>query len=111
MRPDLASAIERVSRLHDETCAASPDTPLLDQIEDALSTGYVQALQGDAWSLELEQRLQAIIDDPGHPVRGREVRALSAEHGALQRELIALRRALAGLRADRDRLRAASAVA
>jgi len=108
MRPDLASAIERVTRLHDETCAAAPAAVLLDRIEDALSTGYAQALEGDAWSMELEQRLQAIIDNPAHPVRGREVRALAAEHGALQRELIALRRELAGLRADRDRIRSAS---
>jgi len=110
MRPDLATMIERVIALRAQAHerARSADEFLLDEIEDVLTEGYAYALAGDAWSMRSEQRLHELINDAQSPVRGRDVRSLAAEHGRLQREVVALRRELAELRHERDRLRAGS---
>ena len=107
MRPDLASIIERVETLRAQTRARADraDEALLEQIEDLLTEGYACALDGDAWSMRSE-RLHELISDSGSPVRGRELRKLASEHARFQREIVALRRELAELRHDRDRLRA-----
>lgn len=41
-------------------------------------------------------------------MRGRELRTLANEHAAFQQDVVALRRELAQLRKDRDRLHAGS---
>lgn len=93
--------------LRERATGAGDPRALLIEIDDALPDGYVQALAGDAWSRRSEQRLQELITHPDLPVRGPELRRLVAEHDRFGRELIALRRQLAGLRQDRDRLAAA----
>ena len=105
MRQELAEMTERVSALHGRAASSTPAEPLLDEVEDALAAGYAQALAGDAWSMATEQRLHELISDPDVPVRGRELRKLAGEHAACQRDLIDLRRELAALRDERDRLR------
>ncbi len=82
--------------------ARMPDADLPEhEIENALSDGYAQALTGDAWLTELENRLHNLIDDRSAPVRGRELRELAREHAALQQSVIALRRELEALRQER----------
>lgn len=108
MRPDLATMIGRVEVLRRQIRgrADSMDTTLLAQIEDMLTEGYAHALDGDAWSMRSEERLHELISDSGSVVRGRELRQLAAEHARFQREIVALRRELAELRHDRDRMQA-----
>lgn len=106
MRPDLPTIIQRVALLHAHACRPAPDETLLTQIEDMLSEGYAQALTADAWSIRTEQRLHELLNNP--KVRGRELRSLTKEHASVQRDVVVLRRALAELRHDRDRLHAAS---
>ena len=108
MRPNLAAMIDRVVALREHVRDRAPDAALLVEVEDTLSEGYAHALAGDAWSTRSEQRLHELINDAQSPVRGRDVRSLAAEHGRLQREVVALRRELAELRHERDRLRAGS---
>ena len=110
MRPDLATMIDRVIALRAQARERplADDEVLLEEIEDTLTEGYAHALAGDAWSTRSEQRLHELINDSESPVRGRELRSLAAEHGRFQREVVALRRELAELRHDRDRLRAGS---
>ena len=107
MRPDLATMIERVQGLRARTRgrAGGADEPLLVQIEDVLTEGYAHALDGDAWSMRSEERLHELISDTESVVRGRELRKLSSEHARFQREIVMLRRELAELRHDRDRMR------
>lgn len=100
--------IERVTRLREQCADGASQEALLEQIEYVLSEGYAQALAGDAWSISTEERLQQLIEGPGEPFRARRLRALAYEHGQFQRELVALRRELAELRRDRDRLGARS---
>ncbi|MBW3608896.1 MAG: hypothetical protein KY463_11160 [Actinobacteria bacterium] len=106
MRPDLATMIERVTLLRERCARGARDEGLLEQIEDVLSEGYAQALAGDAWSNSTEERLQQRISGEGEPFRARRLRLrlLATEHAQFQRELVALRRGLAELRHDRDRL-------
>lgn len=104
MAPDLATMIERVAALRAQVRARSGGA-LLAEIEDTLTEGYAHALSGDAWSMRSEQRLHDLIHSES-PVRGRELRALAYEHARFQGDVIALRRELAELRHDRDRLQA-----
>lgn len=106
MRPDLATMIERVAALRREVRGRMSGDALLAEIEDTLTEGYAQALSGDAWSMRSEQRLHDLISDPESPLRGREIRTLATEHARFQNDVIALRRELAELRDDRDRLQA-----
>jgi hypothetical protein len=104
MRPDLESAIARVIALRAEVAELpAAEAPLL-RIEDALCAGYAQALEGDAWLSEIEQRLQVCFEDTSLDAR-RELRRLAVEHAEFMRRVIALRRELAGLRRAHDRLR------
>ena len=101
--------IERVAALRVDLRGRTPGEALLAQIEDTLTEGYAHALTGDAWSMRSEQRLHDLISNSESPVRGRELRALAYEHARFQGDVIALRRELAELRHDRDRLRAGAA--
>lgn len=108
MRPQLAPMTARVAALREQWPAPAEIEAVLVEIEDALAEGYAQALAGDAWSLRSEQRLQDLISDVDAPVRGRELRTLARDHASFQLDLVDLRRELAALRRDRDRLRAAT---
>jgi uncharacterized protein YceH (UPF0502 family) len=114
MHPDLARMIERVHALHEQARdRAGVDRALLEKIEDVLTEGYARALEGDAWSMRSEQRLHELIDGDGDGdslVRSRELRTLATEHARFQNEVMALRRELAELRHERDRLHAGSHV-
>ena len=98
----------QVAGLRREAIGYEPPKALLERIEDALSEGYGLALEGDAWSMRSEERLHEIISDTTTPVRGRALRTIATEHARFERDLIALRRELAELRRQRDRLYARS---
>lgn len=100
---------ERVVALRDRVRRPAASEALSAEIEETLTEGYAHALSGDAWSMRSEQRLHDIINDPDSPARGKEIRALANEHAAVQRDIFSLRRELAELRQDRDRLRTGSA--
>lgn len=106
MRPDLLTVTERVVSLRGQTALGTPPHDLLDRIDDALAEGYARALAGDAWSMLGEERLHELLSDTDAPLRERQIRALTSEHAGFERELVALRRQLAELRRDRDRLNA-----
>ncbi len=104
MRPDLATMIDRVAAVRQRARGGRAEEGLLAEIEYILSEGYVEALMGDAWSIDSEQRLHDLIDNADSPTRGRELRTLANEHASFQRDVVALRFELAQLRNDRDRL-------
>lgn len=108
MRPDLATMIDRVAAVRQRARGGRAEEGLLAEIEYILSEGYAEALMGDAWSIGSEQRLNDLIDNAESPTRGGELRTLANEHAAFQRDVVALRRELAELRKDRDRLHAGS---
>lgn len=103
--------IERIVSLRERVARAAGGPALLPELEDALAEGYAHALLGDAWSMRVEKRLQELLTNPDVPVRGRELRVLASDHDRFQRDLIALRRELAALRRDRDRVSAGSQAA
>lgn len=105
MRPDLATMIRRVEAMRARLATvAAADEALLESVEDMLTEGYAHALDGDAWSIRSEERLHELISDTDSPVRGRELRMLAADHARCQHEVITLRRELAELRHDRERV-------
>lgn len=97
---------ERVVKLRLEAAGIVQSEALLAQMEDALSEGYGLALAGDAWLMRFEERLHEIIDDASSPVRGGALRTVASEHARFERDLIGLRRELARLRGERDRVHA-----
>jgi hypothetical protein len=97
--------IDRVARLCDGLAGRRPSSALMAEIDDVLAEGYARALNGDAWSIRTEERLHELISDPEVPVRGRHLRAVATDHAGFQRELIELRRRLAELGGERERLR------
>jgi hypothetical protein len=109
MPPDLATMIQRVAALRERAHIRATDIGLLAETEDMLTEGYAHALAGDAWSMQSEQRLHELINDINSPVRGRDLRSLAGEHARFQRDVMALRRELADLRHERDRLAATHA--
>lgn len=107
MSPDLSNVVERVTRLRARSLAAAGSDALRVELEDALAEGYALALAGDAWSMRTEQRLHELLSELA-PGVGPELRDLATEHARFQREHVALRRELAELSRDRDRLRSSS---
>lgn len=108
MHPDLVTMTERATRLRAQVVGGSPTQQLLTEVDDALADGYAMALSGDAWSMRVGQRLHDLIVQAVGNDRDQRLRALSNERACCQRELDDLRRALVGLRAARDSLRARS---
>jgi hypothetical protein len=104
MRPDVQSATDRVIAIRARLRRDPGRESSLDETEDALSEGYAQALAGDAWLAQSEQRLHELIDDASIPVRGRDLRVLVHDHGEIERCVIELRRELEGLRREHERL-------
>ncbi len=106
MHSDVEAATQRVIATRARVVGLRADGVLRQEVEDELCAGYAHALAGDAWLADSERRLHELIDDVSLPVRGRELRALAAEHAKFQRSVIELRRELAALRREYDRLRA-----
>jgi hypothetical protein len=104
MRPNVQSATDRVIAIRARLTGEPQRDVSMREREDALSEGYAEALAGDAWLASTEHRLHQLIDDVSIPVRGRDLRLLMREHDDVQRSVIALRRELAGLRREHDRL-------
>ena len=97
--------MEHVARLRDACVGCTPSDALVAEIEDTLTTGYAWALIADACFMRIEERLrEAVADASG--LAAVKLRALGGEHARLQEDLTTLRQALAGLRSDRDRVRA-----
>lgn len=105
MRPDVQMARERVVAVRARVERVADQEALTDEVEDALCEGYAQALAGDAWLTEGEQRLHELIDDASIESRGTALRALVRENGELQRHVILLRQELELLRREHDRRR------
>jgi hypothetical protein len=105
MAPDLPSMTDRLAGLREQVAHPGAGPALLAQVEDALTEGYACALSADDWTARAERRLHDLLTDTDVPVRARDLRELTTQHTRLQRELVALRRELAALWHDRDRLR------
>lgn len=108
MRADVDTATERIIAARLRLAAVPARAVRLQEVEDVLCEGYAQALAADAWLMKTEGRLHELIDDASLAARGRDIRSLSGEHGRVQRSVMELRRELAALRAEHDRLRTRS---
>ena len=84
-------AIARVRSTSEQLAGLPARDVAIQEIEDALCEGYAEALAGDAWLTDNERRLHELIDDASLAARGRE-----------------LRRELAELRRQHDRVRSGS---
>jgi hypothetical protein len=96
--------IVQVAGLCEMSASTTATQALLAQIEDRLTEGYAWALNGDAWSMRIEQRLYELGSNTLVVVDDCDYRGLAREHVRFRRELAALRRELAALRRERDRL-------
>lgn len=108
MRPEIGTATDRAAAVRARLARTADPDLLAEEVENALCGGYAQALAGDAWLAESERRLHDLIDDSTIELRGRDLRALMREHGAVQRRIIALRCELEALRREHDRQRSGS---
>ncbi len=106
MRPDVQAATDRAIAARAQLAALAPHSVPPPEIEGELCSGYMHALDGDAWLAQVEDRLTvAVAADRSSPINCREPFALAAEHNEFRLGLIALRRELAALRDEHDRLR------
>jgi len=105
MCPDVEAATQRVVAMRASLADGAGDIGV-GEIEDELCAGYAHALEGDAWLTQAEARLHDLIDDTSSPAHGHELRALAATRSAMRGEVDALRRELALLHCEHDRLRA-----
>lgn len=108
MCPDVQLAIARVRSTSERLAGLPARDVAIQEIEDALCEGYAEALAGDAWLTDNERRLHELIDDASLAVRGRELRLLARAHAEFQCGVIELRRELAELRRQHDRVRSGS---
>ena len=97
--------MERVTGLRDASATSTPSDALVAEIEDALTTGYAWALSADGCFMRVEERLREAVTGASG-LAAVKLRALGGEHARLREDLSTLRQALAGLRSDRDRVRA-----
>jgi hypothetical protein len=111
MDPDLTPISDRVQALSERAGRSAPDPVLLDEIESTLCDGYAEALKGDAWSAQMERRMQELIALIPAAGAARELRVVAKRHGDFQVHLVLLRRRLVRLRGEFDRLGAAADVA
>ena len=109
MHPDLTPISDRVQALSERAGRATSDLVLLSEIETTLCDGYAEALEGDAWSAQMERRMQELIVQIPAAGAARELRVVAKRHGDFQVHLVLLRRRLVRLRAEFDRLGAGSA--
>jgi hypothetical protein len=78
---DLETRIERL-RSRAESERLTPE--LVDEIENVLAEGYVAALQADARSRRLRERVDALVDDTDVPRMAQEMRRLGRERRMLE---------------------------
>lgn len=105
MHPDLTPISDRVQALCERAGRrAAPDPVLVGEIERTLCDGYAEALEGDAWSAQMERRMQELIVRIPAAGAARELRVVAKRHGDFQVHLVLLRRRLVRLRAEFDRL-------
>ena len=110
MHPDLRPISERVEALSARAARADGGVRA-DEAEVLLCDGYAAALAADAWSASAEQRMQELMVAIPAEGAARELRILARTHTAFQQDLMVLRRDLAALRQQFDRLTAASRAA
>lgn len=104
MSPDLTALIWRITQLREDLARSSASRELMADIDDVLTEGYARALTGEAWSTRTEHRLHELITDATTHIQAGELREIAADHATFQRDLIELRRELAELWHERDRL-------
>lgn len=75
------------------------------ELDDMLGDGYAVALAGDAWVAQSQQRLDELLENAAVLARSRrDLHAHTRERLELQRSVAGLRRELAALRVDVDKL-------
>ena len=84
--------------------------PLLDRLDETLTTGYANALQLEAERWRIERRIGEVAAEAGEgdDVRVEELATLARSLRAANEEISALRSLLASLRDRRRALRAAA---
>jgi hypothetical protein len=87
----------RIDRLL-ERAAGRVDEGLLEEMEDALATGYAYALAGDARCRRIRRRLDALVEDPLDAGAATEARRLALEERTVEMFTRGLRSRLAPMR-------------
>lgn len=95
---DFDELIKRLERLCSRAEGALEDARLLSEIEDVLAEGYIQALNGEARSRQLGERLGRLAEAPDRPGAAAEVRKVAVQQRSLDRRSVKLRAHLSGLR-------------
>jgi hypothetical protein len=95
VEPGMPSHADLHRRL--DAVAARPDLRL-SELEDLLTEGYARALDGEAQSRRLEQRLAKLLPDIDEPGVAREIRRLTLQRRTVDQAVSDLRAKLAAVR-------------
>jgi hypothetical protein len=95
---DLSSVVRRVGSLFERAYATGAERPTWAEIEDLLTEGYAHALGLEGERAQIEKRISSLISASHERDTAIELRALSARHSEIDRNVRWLRSLLAELR-------------
>ena len=94
---DLSSLVQRIGSLYEHRFSSDGERPSWPEIENVLTEGYARALEMERERSRLEREISAVVLAPERDSNV-ELRALSARHAELDRNVRWLRTLLADLR-------------
>jgi hypothetical protein len=100
--PDLSSVVRRIGLLFERAYAADADRPSWPEVEELLTVGYARALALEGERADIERQIGTLVRANGAGSANGErtkivLRALSARHAELDRNVRWLRSLLAEL--------------
>ncbi len=90
--------VTRIERLRSRAEEARPTAGLLDEIEDLLTEGYLEALAGEARSRRLAERLEGLMESVAEPHVAHEIRSIALQKRGVDAGVTVLRDRLGELR-------------
>ena len=94
---DLSSVVRRIGILFERAYAPEAERPTWPEVEELLTEGYARALQLEGERSDIERRMGELVHDRSERNLTIELRALSARHAEVDRNVRWLRSLLAEL--------------
>jgi hypothetical protein len=94
---DLSSVVRRIGILFERAYAPEAERPTWPEVEELLTEGYARALALEGERADIERRMGLLVHDRSERNLAIELRALSARHAEVDRNVRWLRSLLSEL--------------